>query len=37
MNMSSRKDQRFIMPHRSTELFRRLLKKSLSRTVKGKR
>ena len=27
MNMSSRKDQGVIMPHRSTEMFRRLLKK----------
>ena len=26
--MSNRKDQRFIMPHPSTEMFRRMLKKS---------
>ena len=30
MSMSSRKDQRFIRPHRSTEMFSRMLKKSAS-------
>jgi hypothetical protein len=30
MNMSNREDQRFIMPHRSTEMFSRMLKKSAS-------
>ena len=34
--MSNRKDQRFMMPHRSTEMFGRMLKKSLPRAVKGK-
>ena len=31
--MSSRNDQRFIMLHRSTEIFRRLLKKSARLSV----
>jgi hypothetical protein len=30
MSMSNRKDQHFIMPHRSTEMFSRMLKKSAS-------
>jgi hypothetical protein len=30
MSMSNRKGQNFIVPHRSTEMFRRMLKKSAS-------
>ena len=33
--MSNRKDQHFIMPHRSTEMFRRMLKKDGEGSLDG--
>ena len=33
--MSNRKDQRFIVPHRSTEMFRRMLKKDGEGSLDG--
>ena len=35
MSMSKRKDQHFIVPHRSTEMFRRMLKKDGEGSLDG--